>query len=149
MRGGQMSWDDEFDLIRSYVKRRMRELERELESAFNFMYTFPLGAPPYGPSLDEPLHEIYLTDKECVVIIDVPLLDQTSITVEAEEGKLRIEGRTRRTIKANEIGYRLMEREISRYYKELSIPVECNVSEMSYSFRNGRIIIRMPKIEKT
>lgn len=140
-----MSWEDEFDLIRSYVKRRIKELERELDNALYSMHLTPFGDLSYKHLLDEPLHDIYLSDNECVVIVDVPLLDQTTITVEAEKGKLKVEGRTKRAIKADEIGYKMMRREISRYYKELRIPEECDVSRMSYSYKNGRIIIKMPK----
>jgi len=140
-----MSWEDEFDYIRSYVKRRMKELERELDQALS-SFQGPLLHPYYHEaSLDEPLHEMYSTEKECIIIIDVPLLDQSSITVEAESGKLRIEGRTRRTIRTEELGYKVVRREINRYYKELSIPEECDVSRMEYSYRNGRIFIRMPR----
>ncbi|MEM0020804.1 MAG: Hsp20/alpha crystallin family protein [Fervidicoccaceae archaeon] len=140
-----MSWDDEFEILRSYVRRRMKELEKELESAFSLT-----SAPLFGEffpqiKFDEPLHQVYLLENECVVIIDAPLLDNSSISVEAEKGRMRIEGKMRKTVRTEELGYSTIRKEISSYYKEISIPTECDVSRMSYSFKKGRIIVRMPR----
>jgi HSP20 family protein len=147
MRGAGMSWEDEFDLIRSYIRRRMKELEKELENAFSSMHVIHPSISIRPSSFDEPLHEAYETEDECVVVVDVPLLDETNVTVVAQDGLIKIEGRTRRAIKAEEIGYSVIRKEISRYYKEIAISRQCDVSNMSYSIRNGRLVIRMPKLK--
>jgi HSP20 family molecular chaperone IbpA len=137
-------WKDEFDELREYIMRKIREMEEEVDRAL----TQPLEEEYTRPSIREPLHTIYEREDEYIVIVDIPWADESKIIVNAENNVLEIKARLKKKLRATDIGYRFVSEETGEYYKKIILPEDANVSQLKYSVRRNRLFIEIPKIHR-
>lgn len=141
-----MSWFDEFERIRNYIKRRIRELEEEIDSNFNILSPQPAGSEEFlSFDLEQPLHSIYEDVDKYIVVVDVPYIDESSVVINARDNYLEIVARLRRTLTTNELGYKFYSTKITKYSKKILLPNDSDVSKLSYTLKAGRLLIYIPK----
>jgi len=143
-------WEDEFDRIKRYIYKRISEMKEEIEQEINEMLGY-MREPLYSetkPILEEPLHTIYETPDEYLIILDIPRANEASITVTAYNNLLEIKARLKEKIDMKKIGYRLIATELEEYRKKITLPPDADVSLLNYQYKNGRLFIRIPKEKK-
>jgi HSP20 family protein len=97
----------------------------------------------------EPAMDVYQTDHDLVVELQVPKMDPKDIKVTVEEGVLKVEGG--QTEEKEEKGKEYFRREIRRghFVRMISLPVPVKEGEAKASFENGVLKVTMPKTEQT
>ncbi|MGB9831186.1 Hsp20/alpha crystallin family protein [Fervidicoccus sp.] len=138
-----MYWYDDFERIREYIRKRIKEMEREFEDAF-LSTSLPIEEFT-AEDISSPLYTIYESEDSYYVVIDAPYMDTSSLTIEAHDNILNIEVKLKEKINLGNIGYRLHSCEIFNYRKTISLPPDADVSRLTYSIKSGRIIINIPK----
>ncbi len=96
----------------------------------------------------EPAMDVYQTDHDLVVELQVPKLDPKDIKVTVEDGVLRVEGGEAQ--EQEEKGKEYFRREIRRghFVRMLSLPVPVKEKEAKASFEHGVLKVTMPKAEQ-
>jgi HSP20 family protein len=116
-------------------------LERFLDDDF-------FGFVPAVKRHTEPAMDMYQTEKELVVELQVPKMDPKDITVTVEDGVLKVEGG--REEEKEQKGKEYFRREIrrGRFARMLSLPVHVQEDATKASFEHGVLKIVMPKAEQ-
>lgn len=97
----------------------------------------------------EPAMDVYQTDHELVVELQVPKVDPKDIKVTVEDGVLKVEGG--QAVEQEEKGKEYFRREIRRgqFVRMLSLPVSVKGHEAKASFEHGVLKISLPKTEES
>jgi len=88
---------------------------------------------------------MYEFPDEYVIVIDMPIADSSSITVQVGEDYLEIKAKivVREAVEsALHAEYR---KEEAFYVKRVLLPLDADVSSMRYRISGGRLIINIPK----
>jgi len=95
----------------------------------------------------EPAMDVYQTDHDLVVELQVPKVDPKDIKVTVEDGVLKVEGGSSQ--EQEEKGKEYFRREIRRgqFVRMLSLPVSVKEGETKASFEHGVLKVTMPKAE--
>lgn len=117
-----------------------RDLERFIEDDF-------FGFVPAVRRTLEPSMDIYQTEHELIVELQVPKVDPKDLKVTVEDNVLRVEGST--SMEQDEKGKEYFRREIRRgtFSRMVSLPVSVNESATKATFEHGVLKITMPKAE--
>jgi len=117
-----------------------RDIERFFEDDF-------FGFVPAVKRHMEPAMDMYQTDTELVVELQVPKMDPKDIKVTVEDGVLRVEGGSEEEKK--EDGKEYLRREIRRgqFVRMMSLPVAVKEDGAKASFEHGVLKITLPKVE--
>jgi HSP20 family protein len=93
----------------------------------------------------EPAMDVYQTDHELIVELQVPKLDSKDIKVTVEDGVLKVEGGQAEEKK--ETGKEYFRREIRRghFVRMLSLPVAVKEGEAKAAFEHGVLKVTLPK----
>lgn len=117
-----------------------RDLERFMEDDF-------FGFVPAVRRTMEPSMDVYQTEHDLVVELQVPKVDPKDIKVVVEDGVLKVEGGSSQ--EQEEKGKEFFRREIRRghFSRMLSLPMSVKESETKATFEHGVLKITMPKAE--
>lgn len=118
-----------------------KEIQKYIDPDEDFFGFFPPMRRRFGPPVD-----VYQTDKEVVVEMNVPCLDPESLDITIEEGNvLRIEGG--RKEEKEEKGRDYVRREIRRgsFVRRIPLPVPVKKNEADANYENGTLKVVIPK----
>lgn len=117
-----------------------KEMERFLEDdLFGF---FPAIKRHMDPAMD-----MYHTEKDIVIELQVPKIDPTKINISIEEGVLKVEGGQQQS--EEEKGKEYFRREIRRanFVRMVQLPTPVKENEVEATYENGILKIVLPKTE--
>jgi len=135
--------DEEIRRLINFMYKKLWELRKELEDVYE--HSFSRVISPYTRGPIEPLHSMYEFPDEYVIVIDMPIADSSSITVQVGEDYLEIKAKivVREAVEsALHAEYR---KEEAFYVKRVLLPLDADVSSMRYRISGGRLIINIPK----
>jgi HSP20 family protein len=117
---------------------------REIERIFNDDdWFFPAVRRTFGPPMD-----IYQTDKEVVVEVQLPKIDPKNVDVSVEEGVLKVEGKEEQVTEDKD-GKNYIRREIrsGSFVRMVGLPAPVKESQIQAVYENGVLKITLPKAE--
>ncbi len=133
MRRGLMLWNPfaELERIRREFDRLLEELSpgEDMERAF------------------APAVEMYETDKEIVVKVELPGVKKENIEVSIKDNMLYIRGEKKEEREEKTETIHRVERVYGKFERVLSLPTEVNTDEVKAEFKDGVLEIRLPKAE--
>uniref|UniRef100_A0A7J3ZLK0 Hsp20/alpha crystallin family protein n=1 Tax=Fervidicoccus fontis TaxID=683846 RepID=A0A7J3ZLK0_9CREN len=135
-----MFWESELERLKRYLRRKIEDLFQELEKERT-----PEVSGESEAELEEPLHTFYELPEKYVVVCDIPACDETKIEVLGYTRALEIKARLKREVKLEQIGFRCASRSLKEYKKRVSLPEDADVARILYTIRAGRLIIEIPK----
>ncbi len=117
-----------------------REIERFFEDDFPGFFA-PVRRH-FAPAMD-----VYQTDKDVVVELQVPKLDPSKLNVTVEKGILKIEAGYEEEKKDE--GKEYFHREIRRggFARMVALPVPVKEDQADASYENGVLKVTLPKVE--
>jgi HSP20 family protein len=117
-----------------------RDLERFMEDDF-------FGFVPAVRRTLEPSMDVYQTEHDLVVELQVPKVDPKDIKVTVEDGVLKVEGGTSQ--EQEEKNKEFFRREIRRghFSRIVSLPMSVKEGDTKATFEHGVLKITMPKAE--
>jgi len=93
----------------------------------------------------KPPVDIYETDKELVVVTDMPGVGQENVDVGVDSNILTISGKVKHDSNGNET-YR--EFTLLNYFRQFELSEEVDQEKISAGLKNGVLTITLPKMEK-
>lgn len=126
------------------MQHMQKEMERMFEDSFSrFHMKTPVGGLSAKPDVD-------LQEKpdRYIVSVNAPGADESSIDVKLEDKVLRISIKTKHEqdeTDDNNGEYRYRERFVGQFQRALTLPGPANAANMETAYRNGVLIIMIPK----
>jgi len=133
------------DIERWNPWRRWRELEAEAGRL--------LGVVPWWGTVLEDVHhwepsvDMYETDKDVVVVAEVPGLRAQDLSVNVRRNVLTIAGRTSEERQEETATYHRRERRFGSFHRSFQLPAEVDAERARAEYRNGVLEVHLPKAE--
>lgn len=118
--------------------RELDSMERQLRRFFG---EFGL-APAFIPAAD-----IYETDEEFVIELEVPGFAEKELDVEAFDHTLVVKGERKEAKEAEEKTFRLRERLEREFERRFMLPTEADTKHLKAKFHDGVLEVHAPKLE--
>ncbi len=113
---------------------------RDLERFFEEEFGAPILRERIVPSAD-----IYETDKDVVVEIEVPGIDPEKVDISIRENVLKIEGEERKEREEKKRGYYRKEIRSGHFRRLLTLPTEVKPEKAKATYKDGILRIVIPK----
>jgi HSP20 family protein len=107
-----------------------------------------LRVPPLEKERWFPAADVYESDKELIVCVDVSGVDPQKISVIAEQSTLTISGDRRVAFQEDIKNIHQLEIERGFFKRMISLPTHIDVSATSSFCKDGFLIVRLPKQER-
>lgn len=95
-----------------------------------------------------PAADMYETDKELVVELDVPGFEEKELALEVSDHTLTIKGERMKEKEAKERSFYLHERLEKHFERKFTLPPEADVEHVEATFKTGVLEVHVPKIEQ-
>jgi HSP20 family protein len=115
---------------------------RVFEDAFTRVLTEPQSNRPWSPSVD-----IYETENELVLKVDLPDVDLKDIDVSLENQTLTIAGERKFEQKDSGKGFHRIERSYGRFVRSFAVPNAFDTAKIDADYKNGVLTVTLPKTE--
>lgn len=100
-----------------------------------------------GEKMNSPLLDLYETDGEVIIEVDVPGIDPRHLDVKIANNQLTIEGK--RGLREEEgVNYLRMERCHEDFRRITELPIAVNSHKVKARYERGVLIVLFPKIEE-
>ncbi len=105
------------------------------------------GDAPSTPRNWYPPCDIYETDSEVVITLDLPGVNKEDLTIELTNEVLTLSGKREHTSEERQEGYLRMERPYGQFQRSFTILKDINREAISAAYNNGVLIIKLSKAE--
>ena len=117
---------------------------RELDLMERSMRRFGMPLLPV-PAL--PAADIYETEDEYVVELEVPGYEEKELTIEVFDHMLTVKGEHEATTETKEKTYRLHERLEQEFQRRFELPKVVDTDRLTATFKQGVLELHAPKVE--
>jgi HSP20 family protein len=97
----------------------------------------------HSPKLD-----IYETEKEVHIAVEVPGMEEKDLSVELDQNVLTIHGEKKHEINVEESTCHRVERSYGKFQRSIRLPRGINESKVNAKYKNGVLEVILPKDEK-
>jgi HSP20 family protein len=122
---------DIFDMIDEMDRRIRRLMDRVFSDVSLDLYDMERREL-------KPLTQIYETDEEVIVTLDLPCASKDGIELKATEDTLYIKARMDRCVRISNIDF-------ENYSKSIRLPARVDARNAKASFKDGILQVRLPK----
>jgi HSP20 family protein len=95
-----------------------------------------------------PVVDVLETESEFLLVVELPGVDKTDVKVSVEAGVLTLAGNREQEKEAKGVWYHRVERAYGRFARTFTVPDLVDEERLTAEFRNGLLIVRLPKSEK-
>lgn len=123
-----------------------------LESSFSDLYeTFSNGFPSHDKETDvlwKPSVDVHETEKDVTLDVELPGLNKENIKIDIKDDILTVSGERSHTEETKEKNYTKTERLFGKFERSFYLPKNVNSDKISASYKDGLLILTIPKSEK-
>ncbi len=101
----------------------------------------PLSVEPVYPAAD-----IYETDDEFVVEVEVPGFEEKELAIEVTDHTLSVKGEHEETMEKKEKTFRLHERLEKTFERQFALPETVDAEKLTATFEKGVLELHAPKV---
>ena len=144
---------------RGSIFDEMRRIHDEMDKLFNDFFSFsPVTARHLLPSKQEttdivtsnyrtPLTDMWETDKEIIMNIELPGVDKKDISVEIRDNGVDVKVEKKEELKEEnkKKGFYRLERTYTGFYRHIPLPDYADLSNIDASYNNGVLELKVPK----
>ena len=134
MRDRIMLWGDQLPDIRLFDDRFERLIERTFGRE---------RQAPWMPAMD-----VYETDDELVVTVELPGMSADDVDVSVEDATLTVSGSREFSSQVQEESYHRIERRYGSFSRAVTLPPQVDTSKVDAHFADGVLTVEVPKVEK-
>lgn len=129
----------------SELRRMQREIDRLFDDAFpTRTENGDSGAPVWAPRAD-----VSETEDAYVIHLDAPGLNKDEFNISWQDGMLTVSGERKWEDKEERENYVRIERSFGHFFRSFTLPNTIKSEEISGSYDNGVLTIRVPKAEES
>lgn len=126
----------------------MRKMQEEINIMFGNFFARP-NYTAVRKGWREPLADIWETENDVVVTIELPGVKKDDINLNIKENTLEVKVQSRQERVDEGDGFSRIERQYMGFYRLLQFPVEVIPEKAKATFENGVLEVRIPKTEKS
>jgi HSP20 family protein len=138
--------EDEFD---RWMYRMMRRFWGRYPKHFTFEF------PPFGRLRFEPptpevrsiYSDIQETDKEIIIVAELPGVKKEDININATESQVEISAEVKEEKEEERLEYIQKERTQKKFHRSFKLPVQVIPEKATATYKNGILELRLPKKE--
>lgn len=128
-------------------------LQEEMNRLFDDFMTDPfrtslLGRQEWNAGVFAPRVDVSETDKEVVVNVDLPGMDENDIQVSFDRGMLLIRGEKHGEKEEKERRFHRIERTFGSFSRVIAMPCEVDEDKITATFQKGELKVVLPKSEQ-
>jgi HSP20 family protein len=129
----------------SQLQDRLNRLFEERFGPFGALA--PLGEEPAAFTTWTPLCDIYETDKNIVIKMELPEVKKENVSVTFDNNVLTIHGE-RKAEEAKGQNYHRMERNYGQFLRSFTLPPSVDTKNIAAEFKEGMLLVTLPKAEE-
>jgi HSP20 family protein len=111
-------------------------------------YSQPNAGAPAVTAAWQPRVDVIDAENQYVLEVDLPGVDPKGVSVELEQGVLRISGE-RTASHGDEASYSFRERRVGPFERSFRVPEAVDADGITAKFDKGVLEIRVPKVERS
>jgi HSP20 family protein len=134
-------------VVRFEPFRELAALQNEMSRLLNQSYGGQAG-PGDGGTAWLPTLDVWETDGEIVVSVDLPGVREDQVAIEVEDGVLTISGQRDREVELQEDRYYRFERRVGAFSRSVTLPQGVDEADIEAAFTSGVLEVRIPKPEE-
>jgi HSP20 family protein len=115
---------------------------RVFEDAFNRLLNEPQANRPWSPPVD-----IYETENELVLKVDLPEVEPSDVDLRVENQTLTISGERKFQQEGANKGFHRIERSYGKFTRSFSVPNTFDTDKIAATFKNGVLTVTLAKKE--
>jgi len=119
-----------------------------LQSVFNSFFDTPTGANGGTYRRWTPAMDVVATEDAYVLRADLPGLSDEDVSIEVEDGVLKVSGERKVSNEEKGEGYYRVERSFGRFSRTLRLPEGVDADAVTATFDKGVLEVRVPKPEE-
>jgi HSP20 family protein len=96
-----------------------------------------------------PAADLYETEKELIVELDVPGYDEKELALEVSDHTLTVKGERLEEKEEKDKTFYLHERLEKHFERSFTLPVDADIEKMKAKFETGVLKVHVPKLEAT
>ncbi len=127
--------------------RLFDEMTKDFNRAFG-RFNKPNGEEALTAADWAPAVDIQETDKEYTVKAELPEVKKEDVKVTVEDGVLAISGERKTEKEEKGKKFHRTERFFGSFYRSFTVPTEVDDTKIDAEFKDGMLIVHMPKSEK-
>jgi len=108
----------------------------------------PPGSPRFGTPLIEPSVDVYETEEEVVVVVEIPGISEEEVEIMVDGRRLVLSGERKPGAAEQKRLYSQMEICHGPFRRELLLPAEVNAEEARAGYSQGLLQIVLPKVTR-
>ena len=108
----------------------------------------PPGSPRFGTPLIEPSVDVYETEEEVVVVVEIPGISEEEVEIMVDGRRLVLSGERKPGAAEQKRLYSQMEICHGPFRRELLLPAEVNPEEARAGYSQGLLQIVLPKVTR-
>ena len=113
---------------------------------FDSIYNRIVNIDNYKYNSWSPSFNVTECDKKFVVYADLPGVDKENISVDLEDGVIKISGE--RMVKYDNLNTYFTNHTAGKFSRSFNLPDNCNADDISAKLENGVLELSIPKVEK-
>ncbi len=130
-------------LMRWQPLPELERMRQQMDRLFNEIVGHP-GMIEEGPMMFLPKVEVFTTDKEAVINVELPGMEAKDVNVEVTAERVIILGETKKESEIREDYFYRSEREFGSFHRAVHLPERVVEDQAKASFKNGILTIRAP-----
>jgi HSP20 family protein len=132
------------------MRRMLDRMERLFEEPWDFGFgPVRVGFREQGlGGFRQPLADVFETDKEVVVTVELPGVNKEDIDVRVTENSVEVKAEVKSEVKEEKEGFYRAERTYEGFYRVIPLPTEVKANEAKATYNNGVLEIRIPKAKE-
>lgn len=124
-------------------------LRNEMDRVFdNFFRGFDVEPFAKGSGTFQPKVDMADSEKEIIVSVELPGMDEKDIDLSLTKDALTIKGEKKEEKEEKGKNYHRMERSYGSFTRTLSLPVEIDTNKAEAAYKKGILTVVLPKTEK-
>jgi len=124
----------------------MNSMQREMDRLLSYLSSSKPPTVRFGPRAWEPAIDVYETEKEVVVVVELAGVKQEQISVVAERNILVIRGERKDTSTESHKSYHQIEIHRGPFQRGIQLPTAVDPAKTKASYEDGLLKIMLPKI---
>ena len=128
--------------------RDLMTAQRDYDRLFRDFFSAQAGETEISTRSWAPPVDIYETDNDLVMKVELPGVEPKDVEVRVEDNNLYLKGERKFEKEVNEQNYHRVERSYGSFARSFSLPSSISADKVKAEFKDGLLVLTLPKREE-